>query len=64
MNKSFANKILLNDAPNAVLGAFAKLRKVTFNFVISVRLSVCLPLSLHREEIAAHTGRIFLKFDI
>ena len=47
-----------------VFGAFAKLRKVTVNFVISVRPTVHLPLFLHREETTVPTGRVFLKFDI
>jgi hypothetical protein len=39
-----------------ILGAFAKLRKVTISFVVSVRLS---PWNNW-----APTGRIFVKFDI
>jgi len=46
-----------------VFDAFAKLKEVTFSFVISVLPSVCLPLSLLREETTAPTGRIFLTFD-
>ena len=38
------------------LGAFAKLRKCTVSFVMSVRLSACYSL--------APTGRVFMKFDI
>ena len=38
------------------LGAFAKLRKATVSFVMSVRPSEWNNL--------AHTGRIFMKFDI
>jgi hypothetical protein len=41
----------------ASLGAFAKLRKTTVSFVMSVRLSVGM-------ERLAPTGRIFMKFDI
>ena len=39
------------------LDAFAKLRKATVNFVMSVRLSV-------RMEQLGCTGQIFMKFDI
>jgi hypothetical protein len=41
----------------ASLGAFAKLRKATISFVMSVRLSVGMVR-------LAPTGRIFMKFDI
>jgi hypothetical protein len=37
-------------------GAFAKLRKATISFVMSIRLSAW--------NISAPTGRIFMKFDI
>ena len=37
------------------LGAFAKLRRATVSFVMSVRLPAC--------ENSARTGRIFVKFD-
>jgi hypothetical protein len=42
------------------LGAFAKLRKGTVSFVMSVCLSVCLS-ALNNSAL---TGRIFMKFDI
>ena len=42
------------------LGAFAKLRKATISFVMSVRPSVCLYAWNNR----APTGRILMKFDI
>jgi len=37
------------------LGTFAKLRRVTVSFVMSVRLLAC--------ENSARTGRVFVKFD-
>jgi hypothetical protein len=40
------------------LGAFAELRNVTTNFVMSVRLSVC----LSAWNNSAPIGRIFMKF--
>ena len=42
------------------LGAFAKLRKTTVNFVLSVRPSVRPPAWNN----SAPTGRIFMEFDI
>jgi hypothetical protein len=42
------------------LGAFAKFRKTTISFVISVRLSV----RLSTWNNSAATGRIFMEFDI
>ena len=42
-------------------GAFAKLRKVTFSFVMSVCPSVR-PLSAYMNS--APTGRIIIKFDV
>jgi len=44
----------------AFLGAFAKLRKATISFVMSVRLSLG-PLE---KKNWAPSGRIFMKFDI
>ena len=44
----------------SILGAFAKLRKTTISFVMSVRLSV----SPSAGNNSAPTGRIFMKFDI
>jgi len=44
-----------------ILGAFAKLRKATISFVMSVRPSA--RLSLHMSN-SAPTGRIFIKFGI
>jgi hypothetical protein len=41
------------------LGAYAKLRKATFSFVMSVRLS-----AHPHERTSVHSGRIFMKFDI
>jgi hypothetical protein len=54
------------------LGAFAKLRKATISFVMSVCLSVCLPSCLSvRPSVrpsacnnSAPTERIFMQFDI
>jgi hypothetical protein len=45
---------------SSVLNAFAKFRKATINFVMSVRLSVRL---LAARNNSAPTGRIFMKFD-
>ena len=42
------------------VGAFAKLRKASISFVMCVRLSV-LPSAWNSS---AHTGSIFMKFDI
>jgi hypothetical protein len=42
------------------LGALAKLRKATINFVVSVRLFVC----LSAWNKSAPTGRILMKFDM
>jgi len=38
---------------DTVLGAFAKLRKATISFVLSVCLSVCLPV-LRMEQLRSH----------
>jgi hypothetical protein len=46
------------------LCAFAKLRKATISFVMSVRLSVCSPVHLSAWDNPAPTGRIFMKFDV
>jgi hypothetical protein len=49
------------------LGAFAKLRKATISFVMSVYLPVCLFVRRSVRRPAwynwAATGRIFIKFD-
>jgi len=42
------------------LGVFAKLQKVTFSFIISVHPFFLLSTSNN----SAHTGQIFVKFDI
>jgi hypothetical protein len=47
------------------LGAFAKLQKATFSFVMSaVCLSVSLPVCPPAWNNSAPTGWIFMKFDI
>jgi hypothetical protein len=54
-------------APLAVipfLGGFAKLRKATISFVMSVCLSVRLSFQLSAWNDSARSGRIFIKFDI
>ena len=52
----------------SILGAFAKLRKVTVSFIMSVGLSVCLsvcsPVRPSARHNSAHTGRIFMKLYI
>jgi len=47
-----------------LLGVFAKLRKTTISFVMSVCLSVCPSLCLSAWNNLASTGRIFMKFGI
>jgi hypothetical protein len=49
-----------------ILDAFAKLRKATISFVMSVCLSVCLSvyLSVRMQLNSAPTGQTFVKFDI
>jgi len=42
----------LHFLPSAVLGAFAKLRKATISFVMSVRLSLC--PSIRMEQLGFH----------
>ena len=51
---------MLEAASFFLFGAFAKLRKATVSFVMSVRLSVCLPA----RDNSASTGWVFMKFDI
>jgi hypothetical protein len=46
------------------LGAFAKLRKATIRFVMSVCLSVYASVHLSAWNDSTPTGRIFMKFDI
>ena len=47
--------------PLFYLGAFANLRKVTINLVLSGCLFICLSV---RMENSFHTDRIFIKFDV
>jgi hypothetical protein len=49
-----------NENYASVLGAFAKLRKATISFV----LSVCLSVRLSACNNSAPTGRIFLKIAV
>jgi hypothetical protein len=65
-NREFNNSVtmgfqkLRRDLFNAILGAFAKLRKATVSFVMSVRPSVC-----HSAwDNSAPIGRTFMKLDI
>jgi hypothetical protein len=47
-----------------ILGAFTKLRKAIIGLVMSVRLTICQSVHLSAWKNSAHTGRIFMKFDI
>jgi len=45
-------------------GAFGKFQTATFDFVMSVHLSICPFVHLSAWNYSAPTGRIFMKFDI
>jgi len=47
-----------------ILDVFAKLRKTIVSFVMSVHLTICRSIRLSAWKNSAHTGRIFMKFDI
>jgi hypothetical protein len=49
--------------PFSVFVAFAKLRKATISFVMSIRLSVCLSVHLSAWKNWTTTGRVLMKLD-
>jgi hypothetical protein len=61
---SIWSKIKLNDTLLLFLGEFAKLRKATITFVMSVRPSVCSSMCVSTWNKSTLTGRILKKFDI
>ena len=46
------DQICLSDTFSPLLGAFAKLRKATISFIMSIRLSVC--PSVRTEQLGSH----------